>query len=210
MPVSKFMGMDSQETQNNMHRWREEIWDFTKTLIIFGLIYFLIRTYVAQPFLVKGRSMEDTFLDGDYLIVDELSYKFRKPARYEVIVFNTDFLPDGMDKSFYIKRVIGLPGDRVVIQDGAVTVYPGNAGEGEKLEEEYLKPGTITKAPNPIDITLAEDKYFVLGDNRGNSADSRYWGVLDFKYIVGKPLVRLYPFQKITFFTQSAFIGNNQ
>jgi signal peptidase I len=206
----KVMNMNTQETQNDTNRWKSELWDFIKTLIIFGIVYFVVRTYIAQPFLVRGRSMEETFSDGDYLIVDELSYKIRTPKRYEVIVFETGFLPSGADQSYYIKRVIGLPGDRVVIQDGKVTVYEGNSENGTQLEEKYLTKGIITQSPEPVDVVLSENKYFVLGDNRGNSADSRYWGELDISYIVGKPLLRLYPFNTLTVFTQETFIGDNQ
>lgn len=198
----------SSETQKKSNTIWLEIWDLIKTLIIFAIIYIVVRTYVAQPFLVRGRSMEQTFSDGDYLVVDELSYRFREPKRFEVIVFKTDFIPENAAQEYYIKRIIGLPGDRVVIKDGNVLVYENNSIIPTELSEAYISDGIQTLAPELVDITLGEDKYFVLGDNRGNSSDSRYWGELDKSYIVGKPMVRLLPLNNLTFFSQEEFEGN--
>lgn len=198
----------SSETQKKSNTIWLEIWDFVKTVIIFAIIYVVIRTYVAQPFLVRGRSMEQTFSDGDYLVVDELSYRFREPKRFEVIVFKTDFLTENAPQEYYIKRIIGLPGDRVVIKDGKVLVYENNSIIPTELSEAYIADGIQTLAPELVDITLGENKYFVLGDNRGNSSDSRYWGELDKSYIVGKPMVRLLPLNNLTFFSQEEFEGN--
>lgn len=198
----------SSETQKKSNTIWLEIWDLIKTLIIFAIIYVVVRTYVAQPFLVRGRSMEQTFSDGDYLVVDELSYRFREPKRFEVIVFKTDFITENAVQEYYIKRIIGLPGDRVVIKDGKVLVYENNSIIPTELSEAYISDGIKTLAPELVDITLGPDKYFVLGDNRGNSSDSRYWGELDKSYIVGKPMVRLLPLNNLTFFSQEEFEGN--
>jgi signal peptidase I len=197
------------EVKQKVSTFQTEMWDFIKTLLILCAIYFVSRTYIAQPFLVKGRSMEQTFSDGDYLIVDELSYRFRDPHRFEVIVFHTEFIPGGAQREYYIKRVIGLPGDRIVIKDGTVILYENNGETPTKLDEAYITNGIKTIAPEPIDIVLEANKYFVLGDNRGNSSDSRYWGVLDKSYIVGKPAVRLFPFNEITVFSKERFIESN-
>ncbi len=203
---------DSQqilEVKQKANTWRAEMWDFIKTVLIFAVIYFIIKTYIAQPFLVKGRSMEQTFSDGDYLIVDELSYRFREPHRFEVIVFHTEFIPGGAQREYYIKRVIGLPGDRVVIKDGTVILYENNGAIPTELDEAYITDGIKTISPEPIDIIVEPNKYFVLGDNRGNSSDSRSWGLLDKSYIVGKPAVRLFPFNAITVFSKERFIESN-
>jgi signal peptidase I len=197
------------EVKQKANTWQAELWDFIKTLLIFIVIYIIVKTYIAQPFLVKGRSMEQTFSDGDYLIVDELSYRFREPHRFEVIVFHTEFIPGGAQREYYIKRVIGIPGDRVVIKDGNVILYENNGEISTELDEAYITDGIKTIAPEPIDIVLESNKYFVLGDNRGNSSDSRYWGVLDKSYIVGKPAVRLFPFNEITVFSKERFIESN-
>jgi signal peptidase I len=197
------------EVQQKANTWQTELWDLLKTILIFAVIYFVVKTFIAQPFLVKGRSMEQTFSDGDYLIVDELSYRFRDPQRFEVIVFHTEFIPGGAQREYYIKRVIGLPGDRVVIEDGKVTIYEKNGDVPTKLDEPYILDGVKTLSPEPIDIILEPNKYFVLGDNRGNSSDSRYWGVLDKSYIVGKPAIRLFPFNAVTVFSKERFIESN-
>jgi signal peptidase I len=197
------------EVQQKAKKGQTELWDLIQTILIFAVVYFVVKTYIAQPFLVKGRSMEQTFSDGDYLIVDEFSYRFRDPQRFEVVVFHTEFIPGGAEREYYIKRVIGLPGDRVVIKDGKVTIYEKNGEVPTELEEAYILDGIKTLSPEPIDIVLEANKYFVLGDNRGNSSDSRYWGVLDRSYIVGKPAVRLFPFNEITVFSKEKFIESN-
>lgn len=194
--------------QKKSHTWRTELWDFIKTLLIFYILYFFVRTYIAQPFLVKGRSMEQTFSDGDYLIVDQLSYSFSEPKRFEVVVFHTEFIPGGSVNEYYIKRVIGLPGDRIVVKEGSVFLYEQNDSTAVKLDEKYLIDGLKTLSNAPVDVVLKDNEYFVLGDNRGNSSDSRYWGPVNKKYILGKPLIRLFPFNEMSIFTKEEFIGN--
>lgn len=189
-----------QQKQSKTNSWKSELWDFIRTLITFAIIYFVVKGYIAQPFLVKGRSMEQTFSDGDYLIVDQLSYNFTTPKRSDIVVFHTEFIQGGKESEYYIKRVIGVPGDRVVIKDGNVILYKDNGNIPTKLEEAYLIEGLKTIAPNSIDVVLKDHEYFVMGDNRGNSSDSRYWGPVDKEYIVGKPIVRLFPFNTITLF----------
>jgi len=188
---------------NKSNTWKSELWSFNKTLIILLIIYFIIRTYIAQPFLVKGRSMEQTFSDGDYLIVDELTYNFANPRRFDTVVFHTEFIEGGQESEYYIKRVIGIPGDRIVISDGTVLLYKNNTITPTKLDEPYLIDGLRTVTKDKIDIVLGEQEYFVLGDNRGNSSDSRYWGPVNKSYIVGKPIIRLFPFNKIKFFSNN-------
>lgn len=148
---------------------------------------FLIRNFLLQPFLVSGESMVPSFLDGDYLLIDELTYRFRTPERGEVAVFR---YPND-HTTFFIKRIIGLPGDRVVVKDGRVNVFDAVRPDGLVLMEQYLSPGTRTSGE--VDTTLEPDEYFVLGDNRSYSFDSRTWGSLDSKDIVGLVRLRLWP-----------------
>jgi signal peptidase I len=192
-----------QPNQQKTNTFKSELWDLIKGLIVYIAIYFVITTYIAQPFLVKGRSMEQTFSDGDYLIVDQLTYNFTDPKRSEVIVFHTDFIPGGSEREYYIKRVIGIPGDRIVIKEGGVLLYENNAETPTVLDEDYIIDGLKTLSQEPVDVVLKSNQYFVLGDNRGNSSDSRYWGPVDKTYIVGKPFIRLFPFNSITIFANN-------
>ncbi len=162
-------------------------------LISFFVVY-LVRSFLVQPFLVSGASMEPNFASGNYLIIDELTYRFRDPLRGEVIVFRYP----GDHKIFYIKRIIGLPGERVVIARGTITVYNQAYPDGMLLAESYLPPGIDTAGTN--DVTLAGNEYFVLGDNRYFSFDSRSWGTLARAAITGVARIRLYPVTEIELF----------
>jgi signal peptidase I len=193
-----------QSKKQKSNIFKSELWDLIKGLIVYIGIYFVITTYIAQPFLVKGRSMEQTFSDGDYLIVDQLTYNFADPKRSEVIVFHTEFIPGGSEREYYIKRVIGIPGDRIVIKDGGVLLYENNKDTPNILDEDYIIEGLKTLSQDKVDIILKENQYFVLGDNRGNSSDSRYWGPVEKKYIIGKPFIRLFPFNAITLFNNNS------
>jgi len=189
-----------QINQQKPNTFKNESFELIKTLIIFCLIYFVTKGYIAQPFLVKGRSMEQTLSDGDYLIVDQLTYNFTAPKRFEVVVFHTEFIPGGSGGEYYIKRVIGVPGDRVVIKEGKVILYENNSDTATILDEKYIIDGLKTIAKEPVDVVLQDNQYFVLGDNRGNSSDSRFWGPVDKSYIVGKPFIRLFPLNTIKVF----------
>jgi len=160
-------------------------------LITIGAV-FLIRTFLIQPFLVSGGSMETTFQNGDYVLVDQLTYRFRLPERGEVTVFHSN------EKTYFIKRIIGLPGDRLTIHDSVVTVTNHQYPKGIVLNEPYLAPGVQTSGD--VDITLGPDEYFVLGDNRPYSYDSRSWGVVKRPAVVGVVRVRLWPLTHIATF----------
>lgn len=149
---------------------------------------FLVRTFLVQPFLVSGESMSPNFSDGDYLLIDELTYRFREPNRGEVVVFR---YPGDEKVTYFIKRVIGLPGETVTIKNGAVYISSGGDTEGFLLDERYLSDRVITSGDETI--KLAEDQYFVLGDNRSFSFDSRTWGLLGEDEIVGLARLRLWP-----------------
>ncbi|MBI1984830.1 MAG: signal peptidase I [Candidatus Wildermuthbacteria bacterium] len=164
--------------------------DTAKICFIALLIVLPIRAFVFQPFLVKGASMEPNFSSGDYLIVDELSYRFRVPERGEVIVLKYP----GDPSQKYIKRIIGLPGETVTVQDGKVSVK--NNGGTAVLKEEYLPQGLET--PGFEEVALGDSEYFVMGDNRPFSSDSRSWGTLPRQDIIGRAVVRILPLQELS------------
>lgn len=169
--------------------------ELLKFVIIAALIVFPIRFFVAQPFIVSGASMDPTFADGQYLIVDELSYRITEPERGDVIIFR----PPRAPKEFYIKRIIGVPGDTVSIESGAVFVQH-SGGQKQQLDEPYAVPRGNGQDAS---YTVGEEQYFVMGDNRPESSDSRVWGLLPRENIVGRALVRLLPLQTISLFPGS-------
>lgn len=158
-----------------------------------------IRTFLVQPFLVNGASMEPNFNSGDYILVNELSYRFREPARGEVAVFK--YPKD--NKTYFIKRIIGLPGERIVISESGIHIYNESYPDGFELKESYLP--LMEKTVGEKDIELGKDEYFVLGDNRDFSYDSRQWGVLPKKNIVGAAWVRLWPVGDIMSFAAPSY-----
>lgn len=174
-------------------------------LVALGAV-FLIRTFLVQPFLVSGRSMEPNFDNGDYLLVDQLSYYFRTPHRGEVVVFR--YPKD--ESTFFIKRIIGLPGDKVTIRDGRVILTNSEFPDGKVLEEEYLPPDiqTATRPEGPMEFTVEEGGYLVLGDNRSQSFDSRDWGPLKENEIVGLVRLRLWPLRGFTVFATPGYQTN--
>lgn len=181
---------------------RYHIWETLKFFLLAIIIVAPIRFFIAQPFIVQGESMDPTFASGQYLIIDELTYHFEDPQRGDVIVLRYPKDP----KKFFIKRIIGLPGDTLTIKDGQISITNDRSEETLVLDEPYV---TFEKTDSSDDrtITLLIDKenpnnneYFVMGDNRARSLDSRSWGTLPERLIVGRTLVRLYPFDEITAF----------
>ncbi len=164
---------------------------FTLAFLII-VVVIPIRLFVVSPFVVDGESMHPTFENLDYLIVNELIYVFKSPARGDVIVFRYP----GNPSIFYIKRVIGLPGETVSIVKGSVSITAADGATFE-LPEPYIvyEDATYTKK-----VTLGPDEYFVMGDNRPNSSDSRVWGVLPVKNIIGRADLRLLPPSESGFF----------
>jgi len=162
------------------------VFEIAKIIIIALLIVIPVRYFLFQPFIVRGQSMEPNFHDGDYLIIDELSYDLRNPQRGEVIVFKS---PTDLS-SRYIKRIIGLPGETIEVQDGEIIIY-NISGKELKLEEDYL-PENLDTTGN-MTVRLRNDEYFVLGDNRSRSLDSRRFGSLPEKNIIGKVFLRAWP-----------------
>ena len=178
---------------------REEVlsffWEVVKIVVISLVIIIPVRYYLFQPFFVKGASMEPTFNDGDYVLIDEISYSFRDPQRGEVMIFRSP-----QDHSqFFIKRVVGLPGEQIQIKDNRVFIYNKQNPEGITLDEtEYLDPNTQTLGN--LRINIDDNEYFVLGDNRLHSSDSRLWGGVNRSLITGRVLLRAWPFNKIAKF----------
>lgn len=150
---------------------------FTLLLAVF------VRFFIAQPFIVNGDSMVPTFDSGEYLVVDELTYRFRNPSRGEIIIFR---YPKDTSK-FFIKRIVGLPGETIRISNTGIFISKG--GVETKLEEPYI---ASTKLENSSRM-LAENEYFVMGDNRQVSSDSRRWGPVPENLIIGRAIFRFLP-----------------
>lgn len=160
-------------------------------ILIILFIVLPIRFFVAKPFIVSGTSMSPNFESWHYLIIDELSYRFDTPSRGDVVVMRYP-----LDTSrYFIKRVIGLPGETVRITGSTVTIINKEHPSGFALIEPYV--AEANEAYNELEITLRDTDYFVMGDNRRASADSRYWGPLPKEDIIGRAYVRLFPFTQI-------------
>ncbi len=176
----------------------EFIWEVVKVAVVSLAIILPIRYFLVQPFYVKGASMEPNFTDHDYLLIDEISYRFRAPERGEVVVFRYPKNP----RDFYIKRVVGLPGERVVIKDTKVLVSSG--AELVELPEKYLDVNYLGGQPNSnyLDVTLGADQYYVMGDNRRASSDSRSFGPITKHDLIGRSWVRAWPFNRWKVFSE--------
>lgn len=170
------------------------IWETVKIVIISLAVIIPIRYYLVQPFFVKGASMEENFHDGDYLLIDEISYRFSQPRRGDVIVFR---YPENRSQ-FFIKRIVGLPNETIEIKNDKIIIYNSEFPEGFPLQEEYL--ASYQETVGNLFVKLDRDDYYALGDNRLQSSDSRRWGALDKSFITGRAFMRLWPISKITKF----------
>lgn len=170
-------------------------WELLKAFLLAMVIIVPIRYFIAQPFFVRGASMEPNFHNGEYLVIDQLSYRFSAPKRGDVIVFRYP-----LDESqFFIKRIIGLPGDDIHIGDGNITIKNAMYPNGVELNESaYLSPDVVTGGLR--DVHVGDGEYYVLGDNRPASSDSRVWGVVKQSEIIGKVWVRAWPFNRFEIF----------
>lgn len=168
--------------------------EIIKIVIIAAVIVFPIRYFIFQPFLVKGVSMEPTFSNGDYLIIDEISYRFQSPKRGEVIVFKYPFNPSNK----FIKRIIGLPGEKIEFRNSQIIITQRFGQQIILKEKEGLKFSQYSLQEKKF--VIPENHYFVLGDNCLYSFDSKNWGALAEKYIIGRVFLRLFPFNKIDYF----------
>jgi len=174
------------------------IWEITKVVAISLAIILPVRYFLIQPFYVKGASMEPNFHDHEYLIIDELSYRFTPPERGQVIVFRYPRNP----QEYFIKRVIGLPGESIQIKDGQINIFNEENPTGLVLNEEYLPEDLTTFNNSEEKITIGSDEYYVLGDNRNASKDSRSFGPVHKSFITGKILFRGWPLDKVMVFNK--------
>lgn len=184
--IEKRQGMENEKKRQI--NWKETISFILYIVIVFAATYLVI-TYVGQRTQVEGTSMEYTLSDGDNLIVDKISYRFRKPERFDIIVFPYQYKED----TYYIKRIIGLPGETVRI-DSQGTIYINEEPLEESYGREVIQNPGIAEEP----MELGEDEYFVLGDNRNASSDSREAsvGAIRGSDIVGRAWLRIYPFSR--------------
>lgn len=185
------IGLENTKEENVEKKeasWLKELVSTGVYLLVVVALTFLFVQYVGQRTHVNGDSMNNTLENGDNLIVDKISYRFKEPERFDIIVFPYQY----QENTYYIKRIIGLPGETVQIEDGTIYV------DGEVLEESYGKETMRSAGIASQPIELGEDEYFVLGDNRNNSSDSRDPSVGKIKGddIVGRAFLRIWPFEK--------------
>ncbi len=164
------------------------VWELARVVIIAFVVMLAFRLFVAEPFIVSGSSMVPNFHNREYLIINKIGYRLHQPERGDVIVFK---YPRDLTQ-YFIKRVIGLPGEKVKVADGRVTIYNKEHPDGKVLDEPYLPNQAVTFGGEGT-TTLGSDEYFVLGDNRQASSDSRVWGVLPRNDLVGKVWLRVFP-----------------
>jgi len=166
--------------------------DFVETIVIALAIFVVMYRFLFQPHQVQGNSMFDNFYNGEYLLTDKLSYRFKAPERGDIIVFKA---PKNEDYD-YIKRVIGLPGERIKILNGKVYINDQPIDESPYLDKAIItQSGYFSR--EGLTINIAADNYFVMGDNRMNSSDSRDWGTVPRQNIIGKAWLRYWPLNKI-------------
>lgn len=180
----------------------EFLWEIAKVIIISLAIIIPVRMFVIQPFIVEGASMVPNFHDGEYLVVDEISYRLTSLKRGDVVIFHPPSLPD----VYYIKRIIGLPGETFEIKDGSIYITPVNSTKSYKLDEAaYLPSSELDAGQNMKSLTLKNNEFFLMGDNRHNSLDSRRFGPVPLDHIRGRVLVRAYPFNDFTLFSAPSY-----
>lgn len=177
--------------------------DIIETIVIASAIFIVIYLFLVQPHQINGKSMLPGFFDGEFLLTDKFSYRFNDPSRGDVIIFHapTDARCPQEIQCDFVKRIIGLPGEVVEIKGGNVFI------DGEQLPELYLASGstTISRTGDSIRFELKTSEYFVLGDNRDHSSDSRAWGTVPAENIVGKAWVRYWPLQRLGIIAQASY-----
>lgn len=194
-------GSDFQKSSEDFlkSKWRsafEFFVELIKVTVICATIIIAVRFFLFQPFIVKGQSMEPNFYDGDYLIIYQLPYRFPevfKSFSEEDRGISIIFHPPNAEDQFYIKRLVGLPGEEVEIKEGKVTVYNDHFLNGFVLDELYLEEGLQTIGKGDGKLKLGMNEVYVLGDNRGRSFDSRQIGPIPIKNVVGRPVLRSWP-----------------
>lgn len=195
-PVQK----DSSDLARNISKnTKKGFWqnlrEWIQVIVIALIVALPVRFFIAEPFIVQGASMDPTFSTGQFLIVDRVTYRFEEPQRGDVIVFEYPNNPS----VYYIKRIIGLPGETVSIKQGKVSIINEQYPKGFELNEPYINSAHFSIS-DFNSKTLSATEYFVMGDNRAESSDSRIWGPLDKDFIVGRPIVRLIPINTLSIF----------
>lgn len=178
-----------EETEEHKKSKGQTFWELARFALVALVIVVPIRAFVAEPFIVSGSSMLPTFENGDYLIIDKISYELGSPGRGDVVIFRYPMDPS----KFFIKRVIGLPNETVDIKGNEVTITNQEHKNGLKLKQPFVE----NQGNNNEHIELKEDEYFVMGDNRDASSDSRYWGAVKKEFLEGRAFFRLLPIKKI-------------
>ncbi len=183
---------------------RQFLGELLRNIALVTAIVWVARTLIFQPFVVEGTSMAPNLATNDYLIVDKLTYLFSTPTRGQIVVFK---YPNNPAISF-VKRIIGLPGDTVKIADNSVTIINKTHPEGIRLNENYLTNGmktTLQTGAANGEFVVPADKYFVMGDNREASSDSRMWGFLPKEDLTGRAVLRLFPFDKVEVISHASY-----
>jgi len=203
------------ESLNNINPGKENrvisflsfLFDLLKTFIVVVLIAFAIRYFVIQPFVVDGDSMLPSFVNNEYLIAEKISYDFKVPTRGDVVIFR---YPKN-SSVIYIKRVIGLPGETVEIKDNKVYILASADSQPKLLTEDYLAPDTKTcmysqnETDQDFKVVLKDNEFFVMGDNREHSSDSREWGVLPRANIIGRVWITVTPLDRLKIWSRSSY-----
>ncbi len=187
MDISHFSEEDNGPVTNWAKKFGLLVFEIVKVVLISLAIILPVRLFLVQPFYVEGASMEPNFHANEYLIIDEISYRFHNPQRGEVIIFKNP----RNHREYFIKRIIGLPGESIEVRDGRVFI------DNKELSESYIKHFSMDTYSA---IKLADDQYFVMGDNRTNSLDSRQIGAIGQDDIIGKVWVRGWPLDKLDTF----------
>ncbi len=182
--------IETEKPNQESNNFFVEIFKFAVLALVIVLPF---RLYIAQPFIVSGSSMVPTFHTGEYIIVDQATYHMEEPKRGDVVVFRFP----GDPSKFFIKRIIGLPGEVVQLANGETTIIDPKTNKETTLDEKYL---VTDKTDDHLSINLSSTEYFVMGDNRSASSDSRMWGPVPRKNIVGRALIRLLPVNKFSLF----------
>jgi signal peptidase I len=184
--------IDNVQTKSKLKEFIENGWDLIKFAVLALAIVIPIRLWIAQPFVVSGESMYPTFDNGQYLIVDEISYITGTAHRGDVVIFK---YPND-EKRFFIKRVIGLPNEKIIVTENSVTIINKEHPEGFQLKEPYINEKLLIQTG---EYTTGDKEYFTMGDNRNRSLDSRSWGILPEKLMVGRAFLRLFPLKDISY-----------
>ena len=175
--------------------------EFIKVVVISLVIILPIRYFLFQPFYVSGASMEPSFYDHEYLIIDEFTYRFDAPSRGDIVVFHYPLNTN----EIFIKRVIGLPGEKIQFKEGKVYIFNDANPDGSVLDEPYLVSNTETYSYGKDTVTLGPGEYYLLGDNRTDSQDSRIFGPVKRNLIIGRVILRGWPLDRAGIFTAPAY-----